>query len=209
LSTLLCEALCDTAPIADSKKTGKLTKVNTSATYIAEEVLCKPRKSFAAGGTIEMRNAEKHKMLKMGNCTGRPAPILIIDEFYAASEENEEFVRTLLKDAAKSGICVFLITREPDWASKLITLNDGTKVKPLPINVDNEGYNGALRFQGDALWNELFWSVDELRELAKPMCEKMNLDVTEVVPDGSQLTPGEVIRLVVTMDYDKRLQALS
>eukprot|EP00977_Amphora_coffeiformis_P016794 scaffold5317_cov160-Amphora_coffeaeformis.AAC.2 len=40
------------------------------------------------------------------------------------------------------------MTKEKEWASKLITLNDGTKIKPLPTNMDSPGYAGPKLFMG-------------------------------------------------------------
>jgi len=68
------------------------------------------------------------------------------------------------------------MTKEKEWAFKLITLNGGTKVKPLPTNVDNPGYTGPKRFTGIPQWNSLFWTVAELRDLVSTFCKKNKLN---------------------------------
>lgn len=62
----------------------------------------------------------------MNDCLGCGSPILIIDEFYFNMEKNKAFISTLLRDASSKGVTVFLVTRDSDWASELISLNAGT-----------------------------------------------------------------------------------
>jgi hypothetical protein len=45
--------------------------------------------AIAFGNLMEMHNAEQHKVLKLETDDAEPAPILIIDEFYCDTEENE------------------------------------------------------------------------------------------------------------------------
>lgn len=97
------------------------------------------------------------------------------------------------------------MTRDEEWASKLIKLNGGTKCKPLHCNVDNEGYDGSKRFTGTALWNGFYCPVKVLRELIRPMCQKYGLDEKEAVPDNSKITPGEASKIVAGMRLRKIL----
>jgi hypothetical protein len=204
LSQLLCEALTDSASIVGSLER-KLAKATAKATNIARQYLCIPGKSIAFSTEIEMRDAEKHKILALETCGegGEPSPILIIDEFYLNTEKNKAFIRTLLRDASATGVTVFLMTRDSDWASELIALNCGTKCKPLPENVDNEEYTGAKRFVGAARWNDMVWSVENLRDFVQDFCGKHNLIPTEAIPDGANYTPAEAMRVVAELQWKK------
>jgi hypothetical protein len=97
------------------------------------------------------------------------------------------------------------MTKAKEWAFKLISLNGGTKVMPLPTNVDNPRYAGQKRFTETRLWNSLFWSVGELRDLVSTFCSKKNLNPVEAIPDGAQLTPGEAIQIVAKLHLDCHL----
>jgi hypothetical protein len=204
MSQLLCEALSDTAPRGDDGGT-KVAKVSAAAIHVAGKYLCNPGNAIV-GNLMEMRDAEQHKVLKLDTDGAEPAPILIIDEFYRDTEENENFVRTLLRDSAAKGIVVFLMTRDRAWASKLIELNGGTKCKPLHFNVDNAGYDGSKRFTGNPEWNDLYWSVKELRQLVLPSCEKFNIDPETAIPDDSKLTPGEAKKIVMNIRWNEQLK---
>jgi hypothetical protein len=192
MSQLLCEALTDSAPINNSGE-GKLAKVTAMVSDMAEQYVCNPGNAIAFSNQIEMRDAEEHKVLrkKPFNKSGNPCPILIIDDFYLNTEANKDFIRVLLRDAGAKGVIVFLMTKDRDWASELIHLNSGLKCKPLPTNVDNPGYTGVLRFTETPEWNDLFWRVEKLRDYVRPLCEKLNVNPSEAIPDGMQLTPGE------------------
>jgi hypothetical protein len=99
------------------------------------------------------------------------------------------------------------MTKETEWATKLITLNGGTKVKPLPTNVDNLGYAEPRRFTGIPQWI-FFWSVEELRDLVSTFCNKHNLSPAEAIPDGAKLTPGEAIQIVAGLHLQLQLNSL-
>jgi hypothetical protein len=205
MSQLLCEALSDTAPRGDDGGT-KVAKVSAAAIHVAGKYLCNPGNATGKGNLMEMRDAEQHKVLKLDTDGAEPALILIVDELYCDTEENKNFVRTLLRDASAKGIVVFLMTRDREWASKLIELNAGTKCKPLPYNVDNEGYDGSKRFTGIPKWNGLFWSVKELRQLVLPSCEKFHIDPETAIPDDSKLTPGEAKKIVMNIRWNEQLK---
>jgi hypothetical protein len=116
--------------------------------------------------------------------TCKSSPILIIDDFNEATAENEAFVKDLLRDAPKAQAIVFILTRDQEWATTLVALNDGTKIKPLMGNVDNPGYDGSKIFDEVPMWNSMDWSVAQLRELIRPVCKRANLDPDNIVPDG-------------------------
>lgn len=207
LSRLLCEALTDTVPIADSGEGNLAARATAMTTNLAGKVICSPATAISFGTSMEMRDAQQHKILKVKSARkdGDPSPILIIDEFDCKTEENEKFIKTLVRDANAHGVVVFLMTKEKEWASKLITLNGGTKVKPLPTNVDNSGYAGPKRFTGTPQWNSLFWSVGELRDLVSIFCNEHNLNPAEAIPDGAKLTPGEAIQIVAALHLQRQL----
>lgn len=185
LSKLLCKALSNTAPLGDDGESNG--------------------QAIAFDNLMQMRNAEQHKLLKLDLDGADPAPILILDEFHCDTKENKNFIRTLLRDASASGIIVFLMTRDKAWASKLIKLNGGAKCKPLHCSVSNAGYDGSMRFTGTPDWNDMFWEVNELRELVRASCEKYGIKPEAAVPLGSKVTPGEAQRIVMRMRLDKQL----
>lgn len=139
-----------------------------------------------------MRDADQHDVLQLcRDSDSFPCPILILDEFYCQTKENVEFVRLLYKEACNWGIVVFIITTEKEWASKLISLNGGEKIKPLVNNVDNVGYTGVKRFVEEPQWNDLSWTVSQLRFLVGPFCSKHGLDPMKVIPEDTKFSPGE------------------
>mmetsp|Transcript_15759 Transcript_15759/g.23191 ORF Transcript_15759/g.23191 Transcript_15759/m.23191 type:complete len:387 (-) Transcript_15759:1175-2335(-) len=218
MSQTICLALAgadtdtDTTPKSDTAE-GKMVqaaaRVTARATDLAGKYVCNGGNAIAFSTLIEMRDAAKHKTLtlKPVRKDGEPSPILIIDEFYCKTEENKSFMRTLIRDANAAGVVVFLMTKDEDWASQMIRLSGGTKCKPLPTNVDNQGYSGAKRFSEteEAKWNKMFWSVGQLRDLIRPFCEEHNLDPDEVVHDNEQVTPGEAAKAAVELQVNQQL----
>jgi hypothetical protein len=154
-----------------------------------------------------MDDAEQHKILKLGKRV-RPCPVLIIDEFYCNTEENKKFARTLFRDASQARVVVFLMTNNEEWATTLIGLNGGAKIKPLPTNVDNAGYTGSRKFTGVPEWNALAWSVDQLRKLIGAYCLTWSLDPALVVPDDAQCSPAEAFALAREQRADQVLNEL-
>jgi hypothetical protein len=116
-------------------------------------------------------------------------PLLIIDDFNLATEKNKEFVTKLLQTVAAEGVFVFIMTTKEAWATTLAGLNGGSKIKPLFGNVDNPEYTLVGEFTGVPVWNTLQWSVEALRELIRPNCEKYQVDPAVVVPDGAIMPP--------------------
>jgi len=213
LAQSLRVALKSTAPINDSEAR-KAAKVASKATAMASEFaghfFCNPGNAIASGTCdMEMMDAEKQFALRLGRDGLEPSPILIIDQFDCNSEENKDFAKSLIREAAAGGIVAFLITKEEDWASELITLNGGTKCKPLPSNVDNPGYNGTKRFTGPPQWNSLYWPVENLRDLVRFFCEQYELDPMEAIPDNAILTPGEAITTVIGLELERRENGFS
>jgi hypothetical protein len=116
-------------------------------------------------------------------------PLLIIDNFNLATRKNKEFVTKLLQTVAAEGVFVFILTTNEAWATTLAGLNGGSKIKPLFGNVNNPDYTLVGEFTGVPVWNTLQWSVEALRELIRPNCEKYKVDPAAVVPDGAIMTP--------------------
>jgi hypothetical protein len=116
-------------------------------------------------------------------------PVLIIDNFNEATEKNKIFVKKLFNVASACKVFDFILATKKDWATTLVGLNGGAKIKPLHGNVNSAGYELAGDFTGVPDWNTLPWSVETLRELILPNCKKYGKDPTEVVPDGAIMTP--------------------
>jgi hypothetical protein len=93
LAQILCQAVAGTAAKA-SLRAGKM--------------MCKPDVMIPFDTLIEMRDADQHGVLHLGQGSV-PCPILIIDEFYCETKENAEFVRLLYKEASNLGVVVFII----------------------------------------------------------------------------------------------------
>jgi hypothetical protein len=127
-------------------------------------------------------------------------PVLIIDCFNEATEKNKTFITKLIQVAADYDVFVFILTTKRDWATTLVDLNGGAadlnggaKIKPLHGNVNNADYKVTGDFKGVPDWNSLEWSVETLRELILPDCQKYGKDPTEVVPDGAIMTPVQAL----------------
>jgi len=58
-------------------------------------------------------------------------PVLIIDNFDEATEKNKTFVKKLFQLASTYKVFVFILTTKRDWATTLVDLNGGAKIKPL------------------------------------------------------------------------------
>lgn len=98
-------------------------------------------------------------------------------------------------------VFVFILTTVESWATTLVGLNGGSKIKPLHGNVDNANYIITDPFPAGEVprWNSLGWPVPTLRELIRPFCVKHSIDPATVVPDGAEMTP--------VMANDRALQA--
>jgi hypothetical protein len=84
-----------------------------------------------------------------------PFPLLILHNFNEDTDENTAFVQKLLNESNEIGVFVFILTINRSWASKLVKLNGGAKIKPLYGNVHNPDYGLATRFTGDPDWKDL------------------------------------------------------
>mgnify|MGYP000370584386 CR=1 FL=1 len=109
------------------------------------------------------------KTQRVPNASFKRLPLLIIDNFNVASPANKKFVLQLLQTASEKGVFVFIITTNKEWASTMVKLNGGAKIKPLFGNVNNGNYTnfGSLPKDEDAQWNDLTWDVKTLRELIR------------------------------------------
>jgi hypothetical protein len=146
--------------------------------------------------TPSSRHSLKHEIEMYGRKSIPPPavdigrmPVLIIDNFNEATEKNKKFIEKLFNLASAFKVFVFVLTTKRDWATTLVGLNGGAKIKPLHGNVNNADYELAGGFTGVPDWNSLPWSVETLRDLILPKCQKYGKDPTEVVPDGAIMTP--------------------
>jgi hypothetical protein len=117
--------------------------------------------------------------------------LLILDNFNEDTDENNAFVQKLLNEAAEIGVFVVILTVNRSWASKLIKLNRGSKLKPLFRNVNNEDYTLATKFTGIPDWHDMMWPVKDLRAHILPICTKNSIDPVTIVPDDAIMTPVE------------------
>jgi len=127
-------------------------------------------------------------------------PVLIIDNFNRDTDENLNFVTQLFQEASQFGVFVFILTSNKVWATTLVGLNGGSKIKPLYGNVNNTDYEITGQFSGVPDWNTLPWPAENLRELVRPKCNRHGVDPATVIPDRAEMTPVEagdkVLRLV-------------
>jgi hypothetical protein len=185
LAQILCKAVAGTAP-----KDDVAINFAAKASLRAGKMVCKPDVMIPFDTLIKMRDADQHGVLHLAQGSV-PCPILIIDEFYCETKENVDFVRLLYKEASSLGVVVFINTTNKKWATKLIKLNGGEKIKPLVNNIDNDGYTGTDRFLEEPQWNDLSWTVPQLRFLVGPSCSKHGLDPVKVIPEGRMYSPSE------------------
>jgi hypothetical protein len=132
-------------------------------------------------------------------------PVLIIDDFNCDTEANRSFLFQLFTKAASNKVVVFILTKEKDWATEMIGLNGGTKIMPLYGNVNNADFAISGPFEGNPEWNSLVWSVEGLRDLIRPLCEKDHVDPECVVKDGEPCTPGVALRRIPVEAYALKL----
>jgi hypothetical protein len=133
-------------------------------------------------------------------------PALVIDNFNEDTDENKVFVKKLFNEASQYGVVVFILTSNETWATTLVDLNGGSKIKPLYGNVDNNDYLINEPFKGTPRWNSLQWPVAALRELIKPFCEKENIDPKKAVPDDAKMLPVTALDTVLTLASDAERQ---
>jgi hypothetical protein len=102
LSLLPCGALAASADTA-----GGLSFA-AKVTSLARKVACQPELTIPFDTPIEMHHAVYHYILRVDEDEEMlPAPVLIIDEFYCDTKANEDFIRTLLRDASSANVVVF------------------------------------------------------------------------------------------------------
>jgi hypothetical protein len=127
----------------------------------------------------------------------RRLPLLVIDNFDEQTDENEAFVKKILQDASDTDVFVFILTKNKDFATGLVALNGGRKIKTLFGNVDNSNYRRTGRFEGPPEWNDMPWSAETLRDLIRPQCDNYKIRPEELVPDGASMKPRKALDLVV------------
>jgi hypothetical protein len=179
MDDLLCMALAQ-----KSQDSSAATDLVLKAGDVVDSSLCfTPSSRHALTHAIEMYGRESipPPAVDIGKM-----PVLIIDNYNEATEKNKTFVKKLFQLASAYKVFVFILTTNRDWATTLV---GGAKIKPLHGNVNNADYDLAGNFTGVPDWNSLPWSVETLRELILPMCQKHGKDPTEVVPDGAIMTP--------------------
>eukprot|EP00978_Attheya_sp_CCMP212_P022842 scaffold68803_cov57-Attheya_sp.AAC.3 len=191
LGLILCNTLVADSKDEPSVVTGGKEVVAAAGAGIVEKMLCKSQQEkvkFDEAKPITVYGADEISALRP---VLEPFPLLILDNFNGDTDENKAFVQKLLNEAAEIGVFVFFLTVNRSWASKLIKLNGGAKIKPLFGNVNNEDYTLATKFTGVPIWHDMIWPVKDLRALILPICTKNSIDPVTIVPDNAIMTPVE------------------
>lgn len=79
------------------------------------------------------------------------------------------------------------MTANETWATTLVLLNGGYKIKPLHGNVNNADYEITRYLTGVPDWNTLSWPF--ARAYAPYIFDKHGVDPAAVVPDGGEMSP--------------------
>lgn len=189
LGEILCGALAHQETPTSNSSSAFAAELAAKAGDVVETALCilPGKRSFSDNKEITMYGSEQIPCPGVDPDEG--FPVLIIDNFNEATDKNREFVTKLLQEASQFGVFVFILTSNESWATTLVGLNGGSKIKPLYGNVDNTDYELTDPFKGAPRWNSLPWPVETLRELIRPLCEKHSIDPITVVPDGAQMLP--------------------
>jgi hypothetical protein len=190
LGLILCNALVADSKDEPSVVTGGKKVVAAAGAGIVDTMLCtsQGKVKFEEAKPITVYGADEISALRP---VLEPFPLLILDNFNEDTDENKAFVQKLLNEAAEIGVFVFILTVNRSWASKLIKLNGGAKIKPLFGNVNNKDYTLAKKFTGVPIWNDMIWPVKDLRALILPICTKNSIDPVTIVPDDAIMTPVE------------------
>lgn len=184
LGAYLCNALVDQKP-ADSPSSA-VELIGRAGDFVESSLCLMPEKRRL-----------QHHISMVGEQVAPPRvdilkmPTLIIDNFNEATDENKKFVQQLLQSASAHKVFVFIMTTNKTWATTMVGLNGGSKIKPLYGNVRNQDYLLARSFTGVPDWNNLEWPVQTLRELIQPLCQKYGINAFDVVPDDAVMTPVE------------------
>ena len=185
LGEILCSALSQ-----EPKKSSSTAELVVKAEDVVDTALCimPEKRSLDDSNEIEMYGPGK---IPSTAAVYKGLPMLIIDNFNEATDKNRAFVKKLFQEASQFGVFVFILTSNETWATTLVGLNGGSKIKPLHGNVDNANYEIGRHFVGVPEWNTLPWPVETLRELIRPMCDKHGVDPAAVVLDGDEMSPVE------------------
>jgi hypothetical protein len=102
---------------------------------------------------------------------GRPTairtdlPLLIIDD-YPESEANKTFLSRLYTQAAATNITVLVLTKDSEWANKLIKKNGGVKILPMDEIIRNPRGDRVTPFVEVPEWTGMSWTLEDLRKFA-------------------------------------------
>jgi hypothetical protein len=115
-----------------------VAKDSQPSTEIRENFEEEIRQSKDRGSCASLPN-ENHKIKLVGSsfteATGLPSepsvffdrmPVLIIDEMNNAGIENESFIQDIFQAASKLHVCVFIVTRVKETATKAVSWNGGS-----------------------------------------------------------------------------------
>jgi hypothetical protein len=185
LGGFLCSALSQ-----KPKKSSSVAELVAKAGDVVIMALCimPEKRSLDDSDEIKMYGPEK---IPSNAVVCKRLPMLIIDNFNEDTDKNKAFVKKLFQEASQFGVFVFILTSNETWATTLVGLNGGSKIKPLHGNVNNADYEITRHFTGVPDWNTLSWPTETLRELIRPICDKHGVDPAAVVMDGAEMSPVE------------------
>jgi hypothetical protein len=143
---------------------------------------------------ISLQGAES---LESGIAIGRPLairtdlPLLIIDD-YPKSEANATFLSRLYTQAWATKITVLILTKDSEWANKMITINGGVKILPMDKVIRNPRGDRVTPFAvvPDQTGRMAWTLVEDLRKFAATLGDP---DISADLVEG--MTPTEAMRL--------------
>jgi hypothetical protein len=118
-------------------------------------------------------------------------PLLIIDD-YPESEANATFLSGLYTQAWATQIPVLILTKDSEWANKMITINGGVKILPMDKVIRNPRGDRVTPFAvvPDQTGRMAWTLVEDLRKFAATLGDP---DISADLVEG--MTPTEAMRL--------------
>jgi hypothetical protein len=89
------------------------------------------------------------------------------------------FLIQLFTLAARAKI-VFILTKDTNWATKLVKLNGGMEIVPLRGNITND-WDIWEPFDQEPVWKRMDWEVSCLQDLVRPKCKELGLEAEKEI----------------------------
>jgi hypothetical protein len=149
--------------------------------------------------SIHLHDASQMMHVTIGReiATRADLPLLIIDDL-RASVANRDFVDSLYTRAYALGISVLILTKDEQWATKMININGGVKILPVEGVINNPKGGSVEPFKEDPQWTGMTWRIPDLRVFAGTLGLP---DISAELSDA--MTPDSVVDLHArrTMGY--------